>query len=544
MIIKEKFIEYGGFDIYLDSHEDYDLWQRIISLGCKGELISEPLFHYRRSNQGRVSSVNKKFTQTEILTQLQYRNPLLYSLPLYHHQPQYEKLKLSNNFTSFDIVCNYYEEIVHSSFPIAEISCDRPMMIERIDHGSPISHFVFPFNEKYFGEELGRKKHLIYFIPNLNVYINHFNRLQKNNKNNNNNNNNNNSDNININNNLKNNNNDINNNNINNNLNNNLNKNFLNENCDEEDFFIEEEKLFLEKLKSKNYYLILIVEKAPNNDFFKSFNYQKLNFLSHFDEVFYLSHIINYDNYLLTANNNNNNNNKNNKINNVNINNKNNNKNNQKINYKNKYYENVMDFLELLFISKKVDLIVSRESLIAYEYLHFISEKFPEIRLYQKFFEIITNNFEEYFYSIISNQHNIGKRFFLNQMVQSNFFDYIENFVDINNINNKNKNKNNNNNNNDNKNISNNNNNNNNNNNDKTIMNQKTKNFDKNLISLYQLISEHSKLMSVHKGGADCHFGEILLKEIENFAKNNFSLDEQTHFYFYQYLTCYLFLDY
>ena len=155
LIDKNLFFSTGGFDEdYVNGHEDYDFWLKLASLGVRGHLLREPLFHYRRKVVSRVSEVNQK---TSSLSDLKNRNPAFFSYELEEHLPHYSPIK-KNKFCVveqfFDFVEKDYSDNLYTSVP-------------REDYRRTNEPLRF-FEEHWTGKN-SHKKHILYLIPFMTV---------------------------------------------------------------------------------------------------------------------------------------------------------------------------------------------------------------------------------------------------------------------------------------------------------------------------------------------------------------------------------------
>eukprot|EP01094_Clydonella_sp_ATCC50884_P026154 TRINITY_DN7083_c0_g1_i2.p1 TRINITY_DN7083_c0_g1~~TRINITY_DN7083_c0_g1_i2.p1 ORF type:complete len:689 (+),score=159.30 TRINITY_DN7083_c0_g1_i2:1630-3696(+) len=77
LLDRELFFSSGMFDIHYEGHEDWDFWQRLLSLGHRPTLVPEALFFYRRHDGSRAHRVEAAIPL--VRDELSARNAALFS---------------------------------------------------------------------------------------------------------------------------------------------------------------------------------------------------------------------------------------------------------------------------------------------------------------------------------------------------------------------------------------------------------------------------------------------------------------------------------
>jgi len=113
LIRRKDFLHIGGFDPKYDLLEDYDMWLRFLAHGREGELVPEPLFHYRRHLLGRTKK-NSAVPMEEMMESLRQRNPKAFDSKFPKvYLPQYRPIGVPK-LSLLDDVINKYAQLYHT----------------------------------------------------------------------------------------------------------------------------------------------------------------------------------------------------------------------------------------------------------------------------------------------------------------------------------------------------------------------------------------------------------------------------------------------
>lgn len=77
MLRRQTYLQIGGMDEEFEGFEDYDFWLRLIGFGGRGSVVAEPLFYYRRHDEGMTSKI-VRHNDGQWMQELALRNPAAY----------------------------------------------------------------------------------------------------------------------------------------------------------------------------------------------------------------------------------------------------------------------------------------------------------------------------------------------------------------------------------------------------------------------------------------------------------------------------------
>lgn len=79
LIRRTIYLDYGGMcEGTIKYFEDYDFWLRLMGMNLRGALLNEPLFYYRRHNEGRSGQIKAKLVENEWKSELERYNQLAF----------------------------------------------------------------------------------------------------------------------------------------------------------------------------------------------------------------------------------------------------------------------------------------------------------------------------------------------------------------------------------------------------------------------------------------------------------------------------------
>ena len=80
LISRELYLHVGGMcpRSIINYYEDYDFWLRLNSMGFHGQLLREPLFHYRRHEKGQSKMLIRNVSESEWKKELKEHNPVAF----------------------------------------------------------------------------------------------------------------------------------------------------------------------------------------------------------------------------------------------------------------------------------------------------------------------------------------------------------------------------------------------------------------------------------------------------------------------------------